>query len=360
MSLNISIHDDISIAELLKIHEEHGVVLKTPHVGNIYPNNLAIASLGIPTLFYDRTLGRKDLNFHPHQLIVDAHAEVIADPDILTTHSVVNRVPNNMLSAPPIGLNLVDFHMSAVKNALPDANCFTYTDYIQRNAEGALEVLEIATDQNAHLWTRQVDEKGGVTRIKAKDWKDIINTGIYGLTNSKSGWLIPNPISILFHNTIDIARNAVEDVYLLSGPEMYKYISGYQEELSAIYERVKMRSSLKLPETVICHVIPVIDMRFLVEKAYKDALDELIDSYLGEIGMKESLICLEKNIHAFQKTIFYNIEVARCFTQHDLLKSNGLYIHPWALNTKLCDVSIAFRLLKRYYMSAMDQLQEEL
>lgn len=68
MSFNILIHDDISLDELIKINESGGRVLKTPHIGNIYPNNLAIISLGIPTLLYDRTIGTKDENFHPYKL----------------------------------------------------------------------------------------------------------------------------------------------------------------------------------------------------------------------------------------------------------------------------------------------------
>ena len=78
MPFKISIHDDISIADLLVINKRGGVVLKTPHVGNIYPNNLAIASLGIPMLFYDRTLGNKDFNFHPNKIIVGGKSEILA------------------------------------------------------------------------------------------------------------------------------------------------------------------------------------------------------------------------------------------------------------------------------------------
>lgn len=373
MSLSISIHEDISIDDLIGIHKKGGVVLKTPHVGNIYPNNLAIASLGIPTLFYDRNLGRKDINFHPHQLIVDSQSEVIANPDVLVTHAVVNRVPDNMPSAPPIGTRLVDFHMSAVKKSLPGAKCFTYTEYIQENAGVTLEVLKIATNQNVSLWARKVDSDGAVSRAVASSWEEIKKDGIYGLTNQQSGWLIPNPMSILLHNTIDVAKNGSDELYLLSGPDMYKYISGYQETLSSMFEEIRSRSSLKLPDNIVCHVVPVIDMRFIVEKPHMEALNELVGSYenllaraSGDVTQidlqttEEVMKCLGINIDVFKKTIFYDIENACCFTQHDLLKSSGLYIHPWALNSRLGDVSNAFSFLKRQYLLVRDKLQEEL
>lgn len=88
MSFHILIHDDISIAQLIEIDKNGGRVLKTPHIGNIYPNNLALISLGIPTLLYDRTIGIKDKSFHPHKIVYNGIAEEIADPDIFSKKSL--------------------------------------------------------------------------------------------------------------------------------------------------------------------------------------------------------------------------------------------------------------------------------
>lgn len=390
MSFKISIHDDVSITDLLAINKNGGVVLKTPHVGNIYPNNLAIASLGIPMLFYDRTLGTKDFNFHPNKIIVGGKSEIIAEPDILTSHSIITQSPENIDSSfePVIGSKLVNFHMSALKKALPEANCFTYTEYIQSNKDRVLKILEAVTNLHPHLWTRLVDKNGITSKATATSWDDVVRLGIYGLTNYESGWIIPNPVSILFHGTIDISKAGVENAYLLSGPDMYRYIDGYQEELNEIYDHMKKVLNWDLPETMSCHIIPVINMRFIVEIDYKNTLDKLVTAYLKFVSLEDSIrdsikdkvngICLEKNFKEkedakkeimscisegfpfFRQTVFYEIEDENCFTQYDLIKSNGLYIHPWAINSKLCDVSKAFHFLKKSYSLIRDKSQEEI
>ncbi len=68
----------------MEIDKSGGRVLKTPHIGNIYPNNLALIALGIPTLLYDRTIGSKDKSFQPHKLIYNGVAKQIANLDILS------------------------------------------------------------------------------------------------------------------------------------------------------------------------------------------------------------------------------------------------------------------------------------
>ncbi|OIQ01544.1 MAG: hypothetical protein AUK58_04570 [Candidatus Moranbacteria bacterium CG2_30_41_165] len=388
MSFKISIHDDISIADLVDINKRGGVVLKTPHVGNIYPNNLAMAFLGIPMLFYDRTLGKKDFNFHPHKLIVDGKSEILADPNILTSHSVITHISKGFPYPHAVGTKLVDFHMSVLKRSLPQAHCFTYTEYVQKNKHEVLQILEAVTNLHPNLWTRIVYKTGITTKATARKWGDIVKLGIYGVTNLESGWIIPNPVSILFHGTIDTSKTNVNDAYLLSGPDMYRYINGYQEELNEIYDYLKRVLDWNLPEVMNCHIIPVVYMRFIVENYNKDALDELVVAYLKFIS-KEDLVrvvakerldnndfkklisekseakqkilnCISENFTSFSKTVFYDIEDANCFTQYDLLKGGGLYIHPWAIDNKLNDVSKAFIFLRKCYSLVRDQLQEEI
>ncbi len=387
MSFKISIHEDISIADLIKIHNEKGVVLKTPHIGNIYPNNLAIASLGIPMLFYDRTLGTKDNNFHPDSLIVGGKAEEIADPSILTTHSKITRLPSSISQETQIGTSLLDFHMSSLKRALPKSLCFTYTEYIQENKDQVLKILEKITEPHPNLWNRIVNEEGKTSKSQVNDWNDVLKIGVFGLTNLKSGWLIPNPVSVLFHGTIDAAKAKVTDIYLLSGPDMYKYIDGYQTELNETYDYVRKTLGMNLPETIHCHIIPVISMRFIIEDKYRDALDELVNTYLKynsangpirvlmknetqdsdaerliheKIKIKDEIhACIRNKFEAFKTTMFYDIEEANCFTQYDLLTSSGLYIHPWAIKSKLTEVSKAYNFLAGCYSYVRDRLQDE-
>lgn len=383
MSFNLSIHDDISIASLIEIESAGGVVLKTPHVGNIYPNNLAIMSLGIPVLFYDRTLGTKDHNFHPHRLIFAGKSEVIADPNILTTHSKITQATDSATNKPEIGTKLVDFHMDTLHQVMPNAQIFTYTEYIQKYMVEVMSVLEIVTNTHPHLWTRIVDHEGKISKLKADNWSDIVKVGVYGVTNSESGWIIPNIASILFHATIDVSKANVTDIYLLSGPDMYRYIDGYQNELNIIYDYIRKTLNWNLPKIINCHIIPVSDMRFIVETKDSDALNNLIKIYMDFVATENHIknnfqeksgvstrdlirqkykirddlyVCISESLDQFRKTVFYSIKDGNYFSQHDLIESNGLYIHPWAVKSKLSDVSRAFNFLKKCYLIVADQL----
>ncbi|MDP1624856.1 MAG: hypothetical protein Q8L64_03720 [bacterium] len=388
MPFKVSIHDDLSIKDLIDIKDKGGVVLKTPHVGNIYPNNLAIASLGIPMLFYDRTLGVKDISFHPDKIIIGGRSTLIADPNILTTHSIVKKLPGLAFKDAAVGMKLVDFHMSSFKRALPQADCFTYTEYIQNNKSQILQILEKITEFHPYLWSRGVDESGKTFKSQAKNWDDIIRSGVLGLTSMKSGWIIPNPVSILFHGTVDTLKANAEDVYLLSGPDMYRYIEGYQLELNEAYDYLRKSLKCELPEMVRCHIIPVICMRFIVEVDYRKVLDNLVDAYLryvsvddairkilksgaqnmsidGHINKKDKIkeeiySCIKGQFDAFKTTMFYDVEEAGSFSQYDLANSKGLYVHPWAVNSKLSDVSKAYSFLLRCYLLVRDRLQEEM
>lgn len=390
MSFEILIHNDLSLADLIKVSKEGGVVLKTPHVGNIYPNNLLIASLGIPTLFYDRTLGIKDSNFHPDKIIFSGRCESIADPHILTTHARVTHIPDipsTLLEKENItvGTSLVDLHMSAVRRTLPQAHCFTYTEYIQTNKDQVLQVLEKVTELHPNLWSRTVNEEGETLKSQARDWNNVLKEGIFGLTNMKSGWIIPNPISVLFHGTVDAAKAKVKDVYLLSGPDMYRYIDGYQIGLNEAYDYIRKTLGWDLPETIHCHIIPVIGMRFIIEVGYRDTMDNLVNLYFKHVSVEKSIraqatqkadiqslihkkniikneiySCLKSELEAFKTTMFYDIEDANCFTQYDLLDSRGLYVHPWAVNSRLSDVLKAYNFLSGCYSYVEDKLQDEL
>jgi len=384
MPFKISIHDDVSIDNLIQVHNKGGVVMKTPHVGNIYPNNLAIASLGVPMLFYDRTLSKKDLNFHPDKLIVGGKAVVIADPDILTTHSKIKQLPSSWSQSAFVGTSLVDFHMSAIKRALPQARCLTYTEYIQNNKDKVLQVLEKVTELHPDLWSRTVNEEGKTSKSQTGDWDDILKLGIFGLTNMKSGWIIPNPVSVLFHGTVDASKTQVKDVYLLSGPDMYRYIDGYQIRLNETYDYVRKTLGWNLPETIHCHIIPVISMRFIIEIDHKSTMDDLVSLYLKHTSIEHSIrvqasknaniqtlihdkdimkdeiySCIRKEFESLKKTMFYDIEDANCFTQYDLLNSKGLYVHPWAVSSRLSDVSKAYNFLSGCYSYVKDRLQDE-
>lgn len=377
MSFNILIHDDISLAELIKISKEGGRVLKTPHIGNIYPNNLAIISLGIPTLLYDRNVGSKDKNFHPHKIIFEGKSEIISDSNILSTHSKIKYLSKNFeIGRNIVGTNLVNFHLESLNKVLPTGNHFTYSNYLRENKDSVYRVVKEIAKTFPEIWCRFVDKDGVVTNKKITK-SNIFDDGVYGVNNKEKGWLIPNPVNILLHGVIDTINLKISEIYLLSGPDMCSYIKNYEDVLNSMFDHLKNTLDLDLPDSVNCHIIPVANMRFVATKDHIKSLEKLvvlykeykkagetIQSLLGDFSgsIKIFSFIKEKNkikkkifnhlsydYLFFKKMVFYDISESNCFTQYDLSRTSGLYIHLWALESNLNEVSDAFFFLNRIF-----------
>ena len=58
--------DSLSLNDLVALRAQGFSVLKSPHVGNQHPSNLACAALQLPLEMVTFTSPSKDVNFHPH------------------------------------------------------------------------------------------------------------------------------------------------------------------------------------------------------------------------------------------------------------------------------------------------------
>jgi len=352
---------DLSLKDLAALHRDGHSVTKSPHVGNWYPNNLAVASLGIPMNVYDRTIGVRDRNFHPHKIIVDGGSEEVADPAILTTHARVIRESSWFPERFPVGSRVLDGHMQAIRDAVPGANCVVFTDYLRQHADRVLAILEVATGRISGLWRRFAHTDGTITEPTCGGWDRIAQTGgIYGLTNDEFGWLIPNELNVILDGVLQAAIHNASVVYHLSGPDMIGYIGGYAELLAKIHAALRQKLDW-VPEQVELHLVPVATMRFAVPETRRQALDSFMDELLaiyawrtargeeippGPNGNKK-IAAMEsteaKTEHRRMKSrlreaaaecpeVWYDITEGSFVSQYDLLASGTpIYIHPWAV-----------------------------
>lgn len=353
---------DLSLQDLAALHRAGHSVAKSPHVGNWYPNNLAVASLGIPMSVYDRTYGAADKNFHPHKVIVDGGSEEVANPAILTTHARVIRESSWFPERFPVGSKVLDGHMQAVRDAVPGANCEVFTDYLRRHMDKVLAILEVATALVPSLWRRFVHADGTITEPVCGGWRHITETGgIYGLTNNNEcGWLIPNELNVLLDGVVETALYNEDVVYHLSGPDMIGYIGSYAELLEKIHAVLRKKLGW-VRETVELHLVPVATMRFAVPEIRRQALDTFMDALLAiygwrtargeqippghngnrKIAAKETAEA--KTEHRLMKSrlreaaaacpeVWYDITKGSFVSQYDLLAAaTRIYVHPWAV-----------------------------
>lgn len=370
---------DVSLADLMEHSRQGAYVIKTPHVGNIYPNNLAIANLGIPLVLVDQTIGSRDTNFHPHLLIADGEHETVADADKLTAQSRITTTSKRYPSRFFRGASLADAHTQSLRDALKRARIQTTSERIREHADLISAYLELMTRAAPQMWQRTVTSDGDVhtMRFPPTSWENVLRQGVHALPGFDSGWIIPNAWNILSDGLIGATVTGRDTVFSLSGPDMIAYAPRLAPDLSRWYDMLRVKLNPKLPETLTIALVPVADMRFVTTRDRAHALDALIDTYLHIQAAKrqagarfEGLSRADrsamihqieterkKHLHDLQEAmqncpeVFYRIEDANCFTQYDLLNGKELYVHPWGIHTPIAEVIDAIRTMRRFLVS---------
>ncbi|MBI4450180.1 hypothetical protein HY634_03915 [Candidatus Uhrbacteria bacterium] len=377
MPFPVTIRRDCSLNDLATIHRSGGSVMKSPHIGNMYPNNLAVGALGIPLNCYDRTIGRKDRNFHPHRVICGGRSEVIAldGIDRLTTHAIVDRPSQLAPEWFSVGTRVADGHMAALRAALPTAECVTYTDWLRERADRITAVLEVITDAFPSIWERLVTPDGHVVDYRVRNWAVVQQIGVYGVTSdAPSGLIVPNVVNILLDGVLECLSRGVTEVYHCSGPDMVRYIGELEAQLHTLYDTVRTRLGWGLPDTLRFHLVPVAEMRFVVPERRRAALDELVASWCDVQALKRIqaermreatdderqdaiTACVAARDRSMARVrdaivacpeIFYRIEDANCTTQYDLLaEQETVYVPPWAAAAPMRDIDDAMGFFRR-------------
>jgi hypothetical protein len=378
MPFNVVLRTDLSMADLLEKKAAGQPVTKTPHVGNWYPCNLAVAALGIRMLVIDRNYGRKDKNFHPHCVIIGGKRHFIANSDLLASHARVdtNGLPRVAAEFFPLHGALRTGHMTAIKRALPSVDAQTLTEWLSQRESLVNYLVEATAFEFVRLWERRVDLAGNIIREPLRSVRDLWTYGIYGVNNPSSGWITPNVVNIALCESIIAMEAGVEETYHLSGPDMHRYISGYLELLHALHALFKRKDS-SLPATMTMNLVPVADFRFTVPKKRQTKLDALVEDYrchqswrkkwqeilspTPEPGQMKPLI-IQKNAERIKirdelcaslaecREILYDISEGNFVSQYDLLAdTDELYIHPWAMTTTMNGLSEAVNFLSRVW-----------
>ncbi|MBL7057734.1 hypothetical protein ISS03_00165 [Patescibacteria group bacterium] len=369
---NIVICNNLSFADLRDLHNRGMPVIKTPHVGNMYPNNLAVAKIGIPLLLNDRTIGYKDKNFHPHLIIQSGKYEAIACDKKFTPHNVFQKRVNGY----EIGSSVVNIHTAKLRRIFPNTRIETYTEYQQRHISIFTEIVNLLLRNYYQLFGKYVDTNGTIHLIQPSNESSISKDKIFGITNAHEGWLLPNIITILICGICEILDYQTYQSYHLSGPDMVRYIGQLRPTLNDLYDHICKHSSLPIPPHLDYFLIPASEMRFAVHKSQESILNDLIDSYLStktnrqnrssqmqsatEDQKKELIATITRERKAHNnvfaqavntcKGIFYDIHSAKYLSQHDLFESSDLYVHPWGIKTPIEEIVHTVKYMKKFLL----------
>lgn len=370
--IKFKIRDDLSLAELRRMYERGVPMMRSAHVGNVYPSNLAVGAAGIPLNLYDRTVGYKDENYHPHQCIMDGRADGVAPADIMTSHAQVTHSCARAQDRFKQGVSVVDVHVGAMRELFPNTSIEVYSEWLFRHRELIMEMVGHLAVQFPQVWTHRVTKEGKRARLTdALPWRAIQNEGLYGVTNTKSGVLVPNRLNALFDCVIEALVYNTQDVYHLSGPDMYKYLRGIWRDVEKMYESLFAHMP-HLPQRIMFHIVPVAQMRLVTTMDRRANLDAVVEAWCAmhannrhfgaQIkkavnGSRPELIARAREAktqdearlsEAIARTpeIFYEINKADFISQYDAL-ARGLYVHPWMLEQSTGQIDAMIKALER-------------
>lgn len=328
---------DMSLKDIVELDAKGFSVMKTPHVGNVYMNNLAIASLGIRMLFYDRNYGRMDKLFYPHRIIQKGKSEEVSSPDKLMTHARVERKVSN----PDLrryfrsGCYVGRAHMRALKEKIPDIRAEVYTDYLERQKETAIKFLEIWTSINPSEWNRSVSIDGEIHEVKISDWKDVLKSGIYGLTSRKSGLLIPNIFNVALSTLLEYSTYGHNRVYHLSGPAMIKYAGQMVEPINRLFQ--SSVKELRTGRAIEMHLIPAASMVFASPASVSEEMDQcskLIIENSGRINADKSCGAFSEASKKVSRLgyVLKSPDKGKAFTHYDISENDPIIVSDFARN----------------------------
>lgn len=365
--LEILPEDSLSIDGLVSLRERGYSVLRSAHVGNLSPYNMALAAAGIPILSVDHTVTGIDKNYRPELVVTQKESTAIAPLGKLACRARVSGLPAGIDAYGNRAPQYADqLHLEAARGAIASADVFTNTEYMRRNEATAGEVVRRVMAESPELFERVVLADGStVKRIGAVSLG--LTRQVLQLSDDpraeREAILMPNALTILTNFIIESLESERSVQYHLSGPDMVRYIDRLRPEMEGLYARLKQTASFgrKLPDTLTVRLVPTVSARFATTSERAERLDALVETLLAAQTELEAIDARKRAFFSSgtppdkgDKACFVaetnaqrasaEAEVADklvripevladpggngCVTQYDVMSEGGLYVSP--------------------------------
>lgn len=286
MSININLDPSLSLENIAAAQQQGFSVMRSAHVGNARGYNLAVASMGIPMLLVDHNIVSQfphevgDRNYLPGSIVTREAIQPLK----------VSRVGGLALRTEVINpfsgdLEFVDqLHANRLKQAFPNTEVITNTNYLRDEETIAGEISGIALADMPELFTRAIESDGTVHKSKHGLADLAPNYGILQLNDgprTERGLLMPNEVDIVINFAIEAIRSGKDTQIHLSGPDMQVYAVETKSRytLNKIYQSVLEQASFskQLPETLNVQLVPADQARFVTTRERLNVTRNIFD-----------------------------------------------------------------------------------
>ncbi len=268
---------DMSINDLLAEQAAGRSVLRSPHVGNMSPHNMALLAAGIPAWLVDYVPAATDYNYRTETVMEAGESRVIARAGgRLACRTTVEDGSATWLD---------EYHNAALARALPGARFETNTEYLRRHESVAAEIAGLISVEFPEVFDRLVSEDGLASKLYGSGSdiaEKISSAGIMQLNDdprSGEAVVMTNAASLLATFVIEALESGEAAQFHISGSAfyIYAYKNNLPENMNAMYQTLRSRASFgpKLPELLKVVIVPAADAVLATTHERRAALDKL-------------------------------------------------------------------------------------
>jgi hypothetical protein len=295
--LEIIRDDTVSLSDLSRLRAGGVSVMRSAHVGNASQYNLAMAATGIPMLLVDHTITGVDRNYFPEYLNTQQANRLVAKAGQLSCRALVESVPAPFEDLGD-SIYVDELHVAGLRRAIPGADVFTNTDYLRRNEQVAVEIIQLAGNKFPELFSRVVLRDGTVDR-RPDAADSLTRLGVLQLSDdpraAAARVLVPNEVDIITNFVIEAVTSGEAVQYHVSGPDMIRYAlenkdciyPTLQRLYAAVREGVSYRS--QLPPQLQVRLVPGTEARYVTTHARRQSMDDLLFSVTRAAAEADSL-----------------------------------------------------------------------
>ncbi len=292
--LEITPDDSPSINDLVQFQAAGFSVLRSAHVGNFSPYNLAIIEAGIPLLCVDHTITGIDKNYRPENIEAGGEAARIAPMGKLVCRAGIDQLPEELVGICNGSAFVDQAHITSSRAIMGTEAIFSNTEYLRANESVVQEIVRMALAEFPQLFERIATSDGKALKLSRVS-ELVDGLGIMQLNDDpraeKTAVIMPNLVDMLANFVIEALRSQQDTQFHLSGPDMVHHIKPNTPTLQNMYRRLVETASFgsQLPQQLKIRLVPTTSAKFVTTQARADRLDSLLaamaeaDAELGEI-----------------------------------------------------------------------------
>lgn len=285
----ITPEEKITLGAVKKLTLEGNDITLTPHIGNIWRANMAVADLGARIVVYEGNCHHKDTDELPGHLRKDGQVTALVDETraLMSTHLEFRPgLDLPYLKEKTLGKTPAQVHFNAMQRVLPPEQVVLSAEYFY-TSDPEVRAMLMYLAEHHHIFNRQADLTGLIATVEKweKSPREVvddfmklkraqIDAVLNGTKPEMVGPLASNRLNVMMlgikaflekrkRGALSKDESVDFTAYALSGRSMINYTkdASFKAEVSEMYAKLQAKFDY-LPQTLTLKMLPGSNLRF--------------------------------------------------------------------------------------------------